>query len=213
MDVNEESRRLIVALEDASLIFDELFGDISPVDSTQEHVLKGIARFSRYELSLSQLDYVKRLSGLIATSKKSAELCKHLLMEPLNDTESERIRFLENSLRDAEKLESKQEQRVLLLQEYLVHELRRAEELENKLREKESELVSAEDKIDKLNKRLSHGDQNGNGKRLRTDDPTDDFIGSFVRKRFAESYYFGVVVKFDAPYYRVSTMKLLLLLV
>lgn len=108
-----------------------------------------------------------------------------------------------------------------MLRDYLVNELARSENAELRLKAKEDDLVLISAECEKLKKKIaamtaaaanlanpvkneSHGGSHGVYASSRAasvdriDSQPESYVFSYVRKQFADSYFFGIVAQYDA---------------
>lgn len=130
---------------------------------------------------------------------------------------------------DQEEATAKLRKRISLLQDMLVQEINKSEELETSLRKSEADLLSATDakndlqrKLERLQKRERIMGVSGVSTseslvssvsfeaqpQLPTAESTlvgnpSDLLGRYVRKQFDKRKYFGVITSFEAPFFMV----------
>lgn len=213
-------------------LFDRLFYDISPtkvVYNRYSSVGDDIG-IRRDVLSDSQCLQIEHLAGFIASavqyfensSIKQLNKVHNILSEGTDDPHD--LKNLVDSLMAGKR---KSDRTISLLHEYLTNEINRSEDLANKVKELETELVNKTDELLRVTKALKKA-KNG----LQCNDPStvsvslneqsqpdvastapivndeakaDPFSleGCYIRKKFDETFFFGLVVRYNEPYYLV----------
>ena len=198
---------------------------------TNQAVMNGIPSNS---LTLSQLNSVHRLSAYLSKSKECLNRLHRLFYRSYDDkklpseieeteTNTEIIR-LQAMLSNNKIQEGKILKALSATQSYLVNEVNRSVELDKELKNKENTLVRVTAERNKLLKFVDNvelkPDERRGGRSLQSQkeellkstenssllnfETPETYIGSFVRKKFGPNSFFGLVVNFSRPFFKVS---------
>lgn len=207
-------------------IFNSLFGKITTIQSNHNHIksVNPVHEINSSTLTSDQKHAIKQLAGVLMDMS--------VIIPSMSKTSSidssdniEKVAELDQHTVNHNLLERKQKRTISALQDYLYQELTRCEELESKLQAKEMELVNVVVERDKYLKKCqqenlissqSHSraissslNQSATSAKANFDEldtfTPQEWIGRYIRKGFGSSYYFGIVVSYDAPYFKVST--------
>jgi hypothetical protein len=209
MDIHENQTVLLKSLQDCVELFNNLFTEISPITTLSKSSDKDASpsqyfehtTVSPYVLSGLQKEHIKYMSGLLSKAQQMCVESKYLIQSNFNSEIRDRIIFLENKISEYETNATKELQKVRVLQEYLVNEINRNENLEERIAELEEKLVSSEEEKRKyMNKVYSLTGMSAD-KALQI----DDLIGKYVMKKFEEDRFFGRIVGYKYPYFQVFT--------
>lgn len=207
--------------------FDRLFGNVVTIsrDShdqrNQSAVLVDASLFDvdQNEAIVQLSGYLTSIFGHIQTVRLKA-LHSRCSMKDVN--------VVFEAPRDQEETTAKLRKRISLLQDMLVQEINKSEELEASLRKSEADLLSATDaksdlqrKLERLQKRERIMGVSGistaesavgsvsfeaqpqlPAEETLVDNPYD-LLGRYVRKQFDKRKYFGVIISFEAPFFMV----------
>lgn len=214
MDSSEKFVRLSSNLLECCEIFNSLFGEIvlirnSSVDGVLSESILPAREIDESLLSADQKHAIKQVAGLLMDISQVVSC---------DNSYSSDIASLHEILTRQTLMERKHKRTIAALQDYLALELTRSEELESKLKAKETELVSVSEERNKyvrLSQQVtSSGSQSQSSKSSILPSKTKgeekepfnpkDWIGRYIRKSFGTSYYFGAVASFDPPYFKVS---------
>jgi hypothetical protein len=151
----------------------------------------------------------------------------------LSPSPDEELAKLRETLIQRKKHEEATQKKICALQDFLVNELNRAEAAENALKVRENELVQITEERNKYMKMVAQlqagGRVPGNGMVLKSETGGGagqnasenatavtvvttkssqpnvvDLVGKYIRKKFGSSFFFGLVVAFDKPFYKVK---------
>ena len=181
----------------------------------------------------SQCLQIQHLSGHLRNIRSSVRrlhiLDNRVVRDNQNDAEeiSEILKFQENnSFLKSKLIESKNQNALISMQlsavkNYLVNEVNRSEKSDEMLNTKENMLVEMTAERDDYKKKFMDGitAQNSRNLHLETSnnirnqvqDPRRNLVGLHIRKEFGQgSFYFGLVVMFLSPYYKVRSRSTVL---
>ena len=186
-------------------------------------------------LTRSQFQKVQHLLSYLATMKVTSEKLhllfhnKHAIDGLENDTDAEarlEIERLQNESTQSKKREGKQLKIICALRDYLMIEINRSEDADAQLKLAEDKLVKMTVERNKYMKvalqlQLNNvkgetltADSNGLAFRKTAANPIvfntelpDLYCGSFVRKKFGNNYFFGLIVYFKQPFFKVRNFK------
>jgi len=231
------TQRLTCDVLESCEIFNSLFGGITTIRSQYHNITGIRSILPTHEVDIStfspdQKHAIKQLGGLLMdmmivlpsnTDEENKDISKVELDQPNNN----HILIIDQNL-----LERKQKRTISALQDYLSQELTRAEELESKLQAKEMELVHVVAERDMYMKKYQQVNLNSSSQiqskaiyssqsnqpvtssitKLKNDDievpfNPQEWVGRYIRKAFGSSYYFGIVVYFDTPYFKVLPLS------
>lgn len=215
----ESKARLSCSLLESCEIFNALFGGITTIRNQVQSRTETIISTQEVNLdafSPDQKHAVKQLAGLLIDMSIALPSIDAPAIETGKRHEVEKL------LDEKNLLERKYKRTIAALQDYLSQELTRAEELETKLQAKEMELVNVVAERDKYLKKFQQentGSSQAHAKATSSQTQLShslksrvtetevfnpqDWIGRYIRKGFGSNYYFGIVVHFDAPYFKV----------
>lgn len=207
--------------------FDRLFGNIVTISRdahdqrNQSTVLVDASLFDvdQNEAIVQLSGYLTSIFGHIQTVRLKA-LHSRCSMKDVN--------VVFEAPQDHEETTAKLRKRISLLQDMLVQEINKSEELETGLRKSEADLLSATDakndlqrKLERLQKRerimgvsgistsesavgsVSFEAQPQLPAEVTLMDNPYDLLGRYVRKQFDKRKYFGVITSFAAPFFMV----------
>lgn len=186
--------------------------------SSSSHVLLHAQSFTG-----SQCLQIQHLSGHLTNIRNSVRRL-HILHNRKkrgrrNDSsvESDEV-FLQTKLTESNNINALMSLQMSAIKNYLMNEINRSEEADRLLHEKEkdlvemtvqrddfrkkfneqhSKLIARPDRLDQIwSGSISDCDVNGARKNL---------VGSYIRKEFDKEFYFGLVVLFEAPFFKVRT--------
>ena len=199
------------AVDNAIDLFDEIFYEIAPIHAYNEPNKGEGVLIPFRSLTDKQCHVVKELSGHLLSARKSligrrpSEI-QSPARSPSSATNSASNIFME--------------QKMGMLRDYLVNELARSENAELQLKAKEDDLVLISAECEKLKKKIasmtaaaanqanqvkneSHTSSHGVHASSRAasvdriDSHPETYVFSYVRKQFADSYFFGIVAQYD----------------
>jgi hypothetical protein len=245
MELHGTVEELILSINEQADIYDRLFRDVAPpIRSSTEKRSDDSYEPSRpvdaSTLTPGQLQDLVHCSAVLSKARMAASKIKRLTssVSSSNPLEVE-ISALRSQLAEKKKSEQQYLKTIHTLQDYLVNELNRCEDLEIKLKKGENELVlmtAERNKFMKLAQQGGIAGNRGSAKALFTSvdaqstaaagasavegatvdlatdadsepavavGPPNDVIDKYVRKKFGSNYFFGLIVGFEAPYYRV----------
>jgi hypothetical protein len=189
---------------------------LEKVERQQRELIKHMSGFLLTALNASQsLLNLKKEAALNGDSSSSSG-------STINDNFDEKYNNMEKLMMEKSKLEIKNNKTIATLQEFLVLELNRNEKLEETLKAKEIELVNVTVERNKLEK-SSNGSQGLRSsssdyavEKAKSKDQKDrmeaaqalynnpmNVLGMYVRKSFGSSFFFGLIVSYEVPYYKV----------
>ena len=221
MDISESILRCHNCFVEAGLLFNELFSRVSSVDtkSDRKSVYNGTVPIFD-ELQEDQRHSIKNLSGLIQESLNMLESTRHHSNQAHeSENLSERIKHLEKLLEERDSTSRRDQIKISTLQEFLVQEIVGGDEARAKVKAKDAELVALAEETKKLRKAAAKQSQAAelrpNGGSLHTDAKESksssalsaplSMIDKFVRKSFGSRGFFGLIVRYDDPYFKVIT--------
>lgn len=210
MDNFENQRITFENIDDAILLFDEIFCDIAPIKKNNKNGQVGTSKstISRSVLTARQCESIKHLSGFLQTAKEATDMIRYYKEEKvLNDLEK-KVMFLDSMIDEKNRAEKRDAKRISAVREYLIKELNRSDSLEKMLQIKESELVlitAEKSKLEKILQKNSHPELENNFQKVPDikDIVPKDMIGRFVRKPFGKDHFFGIVSSFSAPFFKI----------
>lgn len=198
---------LLPKLESALLLFDKLFFRVAPTRKYNADIHDASLEINLSTLSDAQRTAIAQLSGQFSA------MHKHLHTQHLDQFQA---RLEPNAPQTSVKAPPTREMLVKgarLLQGYLVNELARCEDLEKQVHQLESDLVLANQDKEALKKKLErYKPADIRHQPVRRPVPQDSvevpadplkLIGQFLRKRFGEVHFFGLVANFTYPFYQV----------
>ena len=194
--------------------------------SSSSHVLLHAKSFTG-----SQCLQIQHLSGHLTNIRNSVRRL-HILHNRKkrgrrsdSSVESDDV-FLQTKLTESNNINALMSMQMSAIKNYLMNEINRSEDADRLLHEKEkdlvemtvqrddfrkksneqhSKLIARPDRLDQIwSGSISDCDVNGARKNL---------VGSYIRKEFDKEFYFGLVVLFEAPFYKVRTHSLLFTLI
>eukprot|EP01035_Chromulina_nebulosa_P000194 gene194-288_t len=226
-EIQQQLKDKLLSLRD---LFDELFSDISPTrtlngTSNNSDRLDSIS-IKRHILTDSQCLHIEHLSGFITSAVKYFE---DFDIKQLNEVHKILVTCTEyDTVSRLTVAKRRSDRTISLLHDYLKNEINRSEDLANRVKELEIDQVNKTDELLRVRKELQKikgALQNKNAEKLfpanpmNNDDmsstskaPTDDdalsfdpqsLNGRFIRKKFDDKFYFGLIVNYTAPYYMV----------
>ena len=184
-------------------IFDIIFYDISPIQRYNFFKRNKSIEIPRLSLNDSQCDAIKKLSGYLTALRDTIAQYKtnravDAVKLPDYGTANE---IAESNVENPS--QTMQLQRANnLLQDYLVHELNRSEQLVHNLKAKEAELVAVTAERDRLFKLKPEAISESLTPAEMLKNPSVA-LNKYVRKKFNDFYYFGIVASFNHPYFLV----------
>ena len=226
-EIQQQLKDKLLSLRD---LFDELFSDISPTRtlngaSNISDRLDSIS-IKRHILTDSQCLHIEHLSGFIASAVKYFE---DFDIKQLNEVHKILVTCTEyDTVSRLTVAKRRSDRTISLLHDYLKNEINRSEDLANRVKELEIDQVNKTDELLRVRKELQKikgALQNKNAEKLHPANPmnndemsstskapTDDdafnfdpqsLNGRFIRKKFDDKFYFGLIVNYKAPYYMV----------
>lgn len=210
-DIIESNRKVLKSLKYACDIFSSLFGEVSPIEapdivdmtssssSNDKLVLHSSLSMSLNAFTPSQREHVKYLSGHLLSAIDTANQT-HLLLSTDNPDIQSHIKSLEDHLHEREKDERRDLKKIRALQDYLVHELTRNQELEEQIQQLEAKITNIEDEKRKYMRKISRLTSMNADKVIAI----DEIVGKYVMKKFENEKFFGLIVGFKNPYFQVS---------
>lgn len=131
--------------------------------------------------------------------------------DDLANEDKNEIRRLQDELQKRKKDEIKTFKIISTLQNLLENEVIRNEEADEQLRTGEDSLLKMtveRNKYIKLMTKINSNEDNGNYSSQSTYSSSTvtqkkDYIGSHVRKKFGPNFFFGFIVSFESPFYKV----------
>ena len=221
MDISESILRCNNCFVEAGLLFNELFSRITSVDTKsvdRKSVYNGIVPIFD-ELQEDQKHSIKNLSGLIQESLNMLESMRHHSTKGHESEDSllERVKHLEKLLEERDSASRRDQIKISTLQEFLVQEIVGGDEARAKVKAKDAELVALAEETKKLRKTAAKQSQvaelRPNGGSSHTDvkeyksssalSAPLSMIDKFVRKSFGSRGFFGLIVRYDDPYFKV----------
>ena len=211
--------------------------DIQASSDTVVMNLAVMNRIPANSLTLSQLNSVHRLSAYLSKSKNCLNRLHRLFYRSYDnkkppseieeiETNTEIVR-LQDTLSKSKIQEGKILKALSATQSYLVNEVNRSVELDKELKNKENTLVRVTAERNKLLKFVDNVELKPDARRggrslqvqkeelLKTAESSslvnsevpETYIGSFVRKKFGSNSFFGLVVNFSRPFFKVSFLR------
>ena len=199
-------------LKDSSSInhvFVDLSSTIQPIQNSHSHRFTG-----------SQCLQIQHLSGHLSNIRNSVRRL-HILHNRIkrgnrNDDKavSDNV-FLQTKLTESNNLNALMSMQMSAIKNYLVNEINRSEEADKLLHEKENALVEMTVQRDDFRKKsieqnlksiagLGCADKNHlNSDQHDVSGVRKNLVGVYIRKEFDKEFYFGLVVLFRAPFYKV----------
>jgi len=193
------------AVDNAIDLFDEIFYEIAPIHAYNEpNKGEGILIPFR-SLTDKQCHVVKELSGHLLSARKSLIGRRPSEIQSPARSPSSATNSVSNIF---------MEQKMGMLRDYLVNELARSENAELQLKAKEDDLVLISAECEKLKKKIAtmtaaaanqatqvknesvHASSRA-ASVDRIDTQPESYVFSYVRKQFADSYFFGIVAQYD----------------
>ena len=186
--------------------------------SSSSHVLLHAQSFTG-----SQCLQIQHLSGHLTNIRNSVRRL-HILHNRKkrgrrNDSsvESDDV-FLQTKLTESNNINALMSLQMSAIKNYLMNEINRSEEADRLLHEKEKDLVEMTVQRDDFRKKFNEQHSKLNTRPNRLDQiwsgsisdcdvncARKNFVGSYIRKEFDKEFYFGLVVLFEAPFYKVRT--------
>jgi hypothetical protein len=192
------------------LLFDQIFYHIAPTRRYNNSIQDSTIELEANSLNDSQCNAISQLSGYLIyfheqlLNRKLSHLQANSVLAGLSVESSTSSKSYS--------LPCHVEQKICLLQEYLVNELVRADELEQEVQKLEANLVEAiaqKEKLEKTVKNLlpgsgdkARGKFKGSDSKTSTSDLTQH-LGCFVRKTFGPKQFFGLIANSNSPFYQV----------
>lgn len=214
-------------MNDAMAHFDRIFGNIVTISrDTHDHRSQSTVLVDASLFDVDQSEAIVQLSGYLTSifghiqSVRLKAIHKHSSVKDID--------VVFEAPEDREEKTAKLRKRITLLQDMLVQEINKSEELETSLRKSEADLLSATDakndlqrKLDRLQKRERIMGASGistsesvvssvtfeappriPAEESLLGDP-NELLGRYVRKQFDKRKYFGVITSFEAPFFMV----------
>jgi hypothetical protein len=199
------------SLDSAIVIFDQIFMEVAQIDKYNDPTMGVKTKIPKSILSSSQYCLVKQLSGFLSTTRE------HLRGRCQSISQSD-VGAHVSAAATSDAVNGETHKKMNLLKEFLVAELNRSESAEQKLKAAENELVLITAERDKLQKKLaSYGNappssssstnaaaptrgasvKSENAIIERGDHNPASHVGSFIRKPFGNTYFFGLVANYD----------------
>lgn len=222
-EIQQQLKDKLLSLRD---LFDELFSDISPtrispttlIDDRSDNIA-----IQRNVLTDSQCLRVEHLAGFISSAIKYFE---DFDIKQLNEVHKILVTCSEyDTVSRLTAAKRRSDRTISLLHDYLKNEINRSEDLANRVKELEMDQVNKTDELLRVRKELQKTkaalpnktvekmnpigseDTTDAAKALADDDAFNldphSLNGRFIRKKFDDKYYFGLIVNFQAPYYMV----------
>jgi hypothetical protein len=234
MNIDVSCNNIIIAvdeLEEAMQIFDGLFRQIVTIHELSCDVTNG--KIQSYEIQASQItlpqrDKIKNIAGHLKSAYDAVNKLRIFSCDNSNNLIEGRLEKYEKELLAHKKTERKHLKMICALQEYLVNELNRNEQLENQLKAKETALVNAIQARKDLQAKYtstklsilkseslsssSASTVQKNDSTIKKSIPFSDaevamkpqlLINQYVRRIFQGDFFFGLVLDYEAPYYKV----------
>ena len=165
---------------------------------------------------------IQHLSGHLSNMKRSVRRL-HILHNRKNRGNRKDFEmltenaFLQSKLNETKAANSLLSKQLSAVKNYLVNEINRAEKSDKKLHETENALVDMTVERDENKKKFM--DQNiawnsktyysanssNNFENQQIQDPRRNLVGVHIRKEFDREFYFGLVVLFEFPFYKVTS--------
>jgi hypothetical protein len=199
------------SLDSAIVIFDQIFMEVAQIDKYNDPTMGVKTKIPKSILSSSQYCLVKQLSGFLSTTREHLRVrCESISQSDVGANVS--------AAATSDAFNGETHKKMNLLKEFLVAELNRSESAEQKLKAAENELVLITAERDKLQKKLaSYGNappssssstnaaaptrgasvKSENAIIERGDHNPASHVGSFIRKPFGNTYFFGLVANYD----------------
>ena len=179
-------------------------------------------------LTANQTQIAHRLSAYLSHSIRDSDSLHRLFFRTYDNNtvgynfqedavSAENVR-LQNSLRECKKKEGEHLKVINALQDYLKNEVNRSADADKELRLKEDALVRVTAERNKFMKFINNiqtgSSQSFNSEREKllkstisttavASETAESYCGSFVRKKFGTSFYFGLIVSFRQPFFKV----------
>ena len=226
-EIQQQLKDKLLSLRD---LFDELFSDISPtrtLNGTNNSDRVDNISIKRNILTDSQCLHIEHLSGFIGSAVKYFE---DFDIKQLNEVHKILVTCSEfDTVSKLTVAKRRSDRTISLLHDYLKNEINRSEDLANRVKELEIDQVNKTDELLRVRKELQKTKatlQNKNAEKLHptTNLTNDDDIsstskalvdddafnfdsqslnGRFIRKKFDDKFYFGLIVQYKSPYYKV----------
>jgi hypothetical protein len=166
----------------------------------------------------SQCLQIQHLSGHLSNIRSSVRRL-HILHNRLvrGDRKDAEV-ISENSFLKSKLIESRNQNALISMQlsavkNYLVNEINRSEKSDEMLNAKENMLVEMTVERDEFKKKFLDETTSSNSRnfyaersdynRNQVQDPRRNLVGVHIRKEFGSEFFFGLVVVFESPFYKV----------
>lgn len=203
MERSELVQVMMVAIDEAVKIFDELFDDIACIEKHRKRhssMAEQDIRFGRNQLNARQREAVKHLSGFLSKAANVISSIRYDVEDKQisDDDPQSRINSLQLCLQEKDRAAIRDARQIAALQAFLVQELKRADGFENLLKIKDQELVNVRAEMKDKTKDAIIVKKSSN----KVSDP-EVYLNRYVRKKFKGTFYFGRIVLYESPYYTV----------
>jgi len=222
MDVYQSHFEVLKSLHMSCQIFNNIFGEISPIQTDDPNecinplnstTMTGAGTCSTNNNYIDSLvmpfnsftpiqrEHIKYLSGHLLSAINSATLTKYLMYgsKDIDNDIKDHVEYLQKLIVEKEKNERKEIFKIRALQDYLVNELNRNEELEQRIIDLETKMMNIEDDKRKYMRKVSSL-TNMNAEKAIV---VDELVGRYVMKKFDNDKFFGLIIGFKNPFFQV----------
>jgi hypothetical protein len=215
MDEISPLHEVLSDMSAAVILFNEIFADIAPTKKLNSR--QNPHKILKSALSDIQLEAVKRLAGFICHADACADELRVRNDDYLKLKAVPTPFLLTSDIVDipSSSDEIQKETTDAILREYLVTELVRAENLEKSVKRLESKLTEKQTEIDKLLRKLENLDSSEKKAALESRmalveekignvEDGEELCNMYIRKDFGGTPFFGLLTRFNNPFYEVS---------
>ena len=196
--------------------FDKFFRNVAPTKRYNSNLVESYA-LSVNAITDTQCQVVKNLSSLLVRLLEEANIYRPRTPEyrALESVPNPWLKY--GGEPDTLTMDS-MKHTIALQRDYLVLELCRSEDLQKQLKEREDYIVTITEERDNLARKLlahkaslSQQEQERLRSHIETatkakvEDEPESLINSFVRKEFNGLQFFGIIARYKAPYFKVSS--------
>jgi len=212
--MSDSNATFIGKFDEACLLFDAIFKKISTTRKYNEPAVVRDIDIDHNGLSNKQCEAINILAGLLSETRDASQLIRprsaaykelstvvmpwtppqqHLMSTSEPQTESERVSGITISL----------------LRQYLMRQLCHTTELEKDIEKHEGTIVDLthENKMLRVSLKMYSAPEHADVMLDSQDVPGGGFIGCYVRKKFQKMYFFGIITRFNAPWYQVHVIN------
>ncbi len=218
---------LYTKVHNAMSKFDKIFGNIVTIcKDIHDQRINSEVLVDGSLFSVDQCEAIVQLSGYLSSIFEHIQLVRVNSLHEKSVFNNIPITFNHNQNVVMEDQVTKMHMKISLLQDMLIQEMNKSEELEISLRSSEAELLAVTEekaelqkKIEKLTRKI--GDENMHSNSYprsishnpSTSDKTkqsnlanqnpESFVGRYIRKQFDNRKYFGIISSYSTPFFLV----------